>query len=738
MSAATTTITGGGPIAALVEYYDRLEADPDRDVVPFGFSRQRVTFCVVLEPDGALSAVQDMNRQEGKKTLATMMVLPGQSKPSGQGINPCFLWDNTGYMLGFKPDDPKPERTQTAFQAFRDRHVSLAKEIADEGFDAVCRFLQSWEPARAGEHPILADVATGFGVFKLRGEPGYIHHRKGPRDYWRGQIAAAARAEGAVEGRSLLSGEPEPIANIHEPKIKGVADAQSSGALLVSFNERSYESYGKTQSYNAPVGVSDTFKYANALNGLLADSARRARIGDATVVFWAASPAADPAADLFASLLTEEAAKSKPGEDAKKIDQLRAFLDLARQGRMVADVDPDTPFYVLGLSPNASRISVRFWLSGTVGQFARRLARHAADLEMVGQRETDPPLMIRGLLIETAREAKDIPPQLGGGVARAVLEGTSYPRALFGAVIRRIRVEAEINYPKAAILKACLIRSGATTMDASLNKRHPDPAYHCGRMFAMLAFAQDESLKKVNAGIVRRNMGAAMATPGLVLGRLQRAAEVGHIPKLDGDLPQFVRDEMQAICVALGDRIPVQLDLTRQGIFGLGYYQQRAYLDGISGAVKGHKCRRSEQGEWMRSVLEVRVADALARAGIRYVYEVRSVLKSGQERWPDFFVEGGRPEQDVYLEVLGYKSAEYDDRWDAKIIAYRELGITPQGGSRGRLAVLDWREKWGKEPETKPVYPSDREVLDVLRPHLPLPEAADFNDINHEGNVTDE
>src|SRR5208282_5986093 len=153
------------------------------------------------------------------------------------------------------------------------------------------------------------------------------------------------------------------------------------------------------------------------------------------------------------------------------------------------------------------------------------LARRLEQLEMAGARPEDPPLTIRRLLLETAREPKDISPHLAGGVTRAVLEGTPYPRAFFDTVLRRVRIEADINRVKAACLKSYLIRNGATTMDSSLNKRHPEPAYHCGRMLSLLAIAQDEAIKSVNAGVVRRNMGAAMATPGLVLGRLLRAAE---------------------------------------------------------------------------------------------------------------------------------------------------------------------------------------------------------------------
>ena len=362
---------------------------------------------------------------------------------------------------------------------------------------------------------------------------------------------------------------------------------------------------------------------------------------------------------------------------------------------------------------------------------------------MVGAAPDAPPLTIRRLLLETAREAKDIAPRLAGDVARGGARRVAVsPRALFDAVLRRIRIEASVNRVKAAILKAYLIRSGATTMERAINRVHPEPAYHCGRMLAVLAFAQEVAIKSINVGVVRRNMGAAMASPGLILGRLVRNAEIGHFPKLGGDLEQFVRDEMRNINVSMGDRLPAVLDAIRQGIFALGYYQEQEHLEEARTAIKNRRLHRSDRGEWMASKLEARVANILARKQIPYIYEPRAVLKSGRERWPDFLLEGSGPAEHIYLEVLGFSSPEYANRWASKLAAYREVGITEDGGENGRLVVLDWRSRWVEGPDVEPVdltdspeatgeaevraktktnyiFPSDADVLNLLRPFLP-------------------
>lgn len=175
----------------LAEYYDRLERDPETDVAAFGFSRQKISFEIVLKPDGALVAVGDHRTDSNGRLVARQMVVPGQAKPSGSGVNPCFLWDNAQYLLGFKPEDPKPERTSKAFEAFRDRHLALEAEINDPAFSTVCRFLETWRPERAAEVPDLAELTSAFGVFRLQGATEYVHDRPAVREFWLRQVEGA-------------------------------------------------------------------------------------------------------------------------------------------------------------------------------------------------------------------------------------------------------------------------------------------------------------------------------------------------------------------------------------------------------------------------------------------------------------------------------------------------------------------------------------------------------------------
>ncbi|MAT69400.1 MAG: type I-C CRISPR-associated protein Cas8c/Csd1 [Planctomycetaceae bacterium] len=554
-------------IQALNAYYERLAADPDSDVAPFGFSRQKISFCVVLNADGSLHEIVDERRQIGKKAVPVSLVVPGNAKPSGSGINPCFLWDNPAYLLGYKVDDSKPERTRQSFEALRDRHLAAEEAIGDEEFSAVCRFLQTWNPADAPQQPTLVDVGTGFGVFRLRGARQYVHDRPAVERWWRTQIAAVDPADAETLGQCLATGETEPIARLHQPKIKGVWGSQSSGAALVSFNLDAFESYGKRQSVNAPVSERAAFQYCTALNRLLA-SQQRVQVGDASVVFWTEEPS--PAESLLARLFDPP----RDAEDATLRNQIESQLRaIAAGGFPPAFGEKPTPFFVLGLSPNAARVSVRFWHESTLGNLVDNLHRHFSDLKIArGPKDFEFPTAWH-VLRETARETKEIPPLLAGGLMRAVLTGSPYPDLLLTSVIRRMRTERNVWHVRAAVIKACLNRNYKKELPMALDPERPEPTYHLGRLFAELEKTQEDALPGLNDTIKDRYFGAASATPGSVFPRLVRLSQ-HHLGKLEKALRLHHEKRIQEIVGRL-DGFPSHLALTDQGLFAVGYYHQR-------------------------------------------------------------------------------------------------------------------------------------------------------------------
>lgn len=569
---------------SLNDLYSRLAEDAAYEIAPAGFSPQKVAFKIVLKEDGTLLEPQSVDAKSQTRVL-------GDSKPSGAGINPCFLWDNQTYMLGRQPDNKDGKKSDEAiaqfakerFEAFRTRHLAAEKEINSSAFSAVCRFLENWQPEDIENYPLLAEVGTGFGVFQIQGARGYVHDEPAVLGWW--EKNQKSEAVGEVVGQCLVSGEQNvPLARLH-PKIKGIAGAQSAGASLVSFNDLAYESYGKTQSYNSPVSTSVAQRYGTALNALLTGpmaSRHRMRIGDTSCVFWTEKPTVIE--DLFVEMVGAAPA-SEEAQDPQRLDDLQRLLKAVATGKGYEgyENEKETPFYLLGLAPNAARLSVRFFHRSTVADLLAKLHDHHACIRMVKQfdkpvkkRPADPDFPHFWMFIrEVVRMGDDPPPLLGGALVRAIVEGINYPEGLYSAALRRIRVDGTINYLRAALLKAVLVRNHNLEIPVMLDTENTNLAYLLGRLFAALEKTQEDALPGTNATIRDRFYSSASATPASVFPRLLRTYQ-HHLGKLHPGAAVNREKLVQEIFAPFGSEgFPAQLNLKDQGIFAIGYYQQR-------------------------------------------------------------------------------------------------------------------------------------------------------------------
>ena len=575
-------------LQALHELFGRLESDKNYGIAPPGFSPQKISFRIVLKPDGNLFTIEDARSLNEKgKPQNTVMEVPGDAKPAGAGINPCFLWDNQTYLLGRLPEDQekkgKIEFGKQRFEAFKTRHLELESQINCSEYSAICRFLESWDPARIEEFPILNDVGTGFGVFQIQGEKKYIHDCPTILTWWR---ANQPKDSSATLGQCLITGESDvAIARLH-PKIKSVTGAQSAGASIVSFNDTAYESYGKSQSFNSPVSEEAAFQYGSALNALLSgpmSKKHRLRIGDTTCVFW--TEQASEVEDIFADILGGGSNAINEAQDETQRARIQRFLTALRSGGGFSDdlAPLDTRFYILGLAPNAARLSVRFFHRSTLAELLEKLRDHQRCLNIVrefekpiGKRHADPEFpAIWQLLNQTARVSDEIPPLLGGALTRAIIEGTLYPEGLLSAVIRRIHADRTINYLRAAIIKAVLFRNHKTNIPIMLDTNQTEPAYLLGRLFSALEKTQEDALGNLNAGIRDKYYSSASATPASVFPRILRTYQ-HHLAKLQGGA-RVNRDKLvQEIIASISSGgFPHQLNLKAQGLFAIGYYHQR-------------------------------------------------------------------------------------------------------------------------------------------------------------------
>ncbi|MDY6851412.1 MAG: type I-C CRISPR-associated protein Cas8c/Csd1 [Thermodesulfobacteriota bacterium] len=549
--------------------------------------------------EGSLIDFLPLYSMDGTKVIPKYIIVYKHfEERSGALIKPNILWDNSGYALGVS-GKKKLKMESTKFEAFKEEHKKLFEGSSDPALKAVLKFLEKWNPEKtyelAKEHwEILAD---NFMVFRIEGEQGYVHDIPEARRIWEKYYLSCASN---VRGQCLVTGQETQIARLH-PAIKGVKKAQTKGASIVSFNKDSFTSYGKDQSFNAPVGERAAFNYTTALNSLLRDNARRIQVGDATVLFWAEK---DCPAERFVPLfiappkVPDEAQAGRSEDDAATAQWVRDVLRAVRDGRKPSEADPGLDesirFYVLGLSPNSSRLSVRFWEVNTLGSLLKRVGRHYNDMYIArGKNDPEfPPLWM--LLRQMAAQGEDenIPKTLAGSLMRSILTGASYPGSLLAVLVGRIRAEQSlkdkngrpvpnVNYLRAALLKACLVRNCKKEVPVSLDAEKTDRPYLLGRLFAILEKAQEEAIPGTNATIRDKFFASASATPGRVFPLLLNGVQ-NHIAKLrkspdtKGRATGF--DIMIANITDGLDAFPATQKLEDQGLFALGYYHQRKDL----------------------------------------------------------------------------------------------------------------------------------------------------------------
>lgn len=572
-------------LQALNEYYQRKQASPDAaDHLPaFGLEEKGIPFIIELDANGALVNIADTQEFVGKKKVAQRFLVPkGVKKTSGVSAN--LLWDTAEYVIGVDTKG-KADRVKEQHAAFIKRITELpARYQAEPGIKAILRFMATLDLTRMEALGVWEEIKTTnpYMSFRLNGDAQLICQRLG-------LTSAEEDEEGAtvINGVCLVTGDETPIERLH-PSIKGVWGAQSSGANIVSYNADAFRSYGKEQGDNAAVGKQAAFAYTTALNHLLASGSRqRVQVGDTSTVLWAEKEhdLEKLVADLFG-----EPPKDDPDRGT---EALKALYQAARSGKFVKGQAEDK-FNVLGLAPNAARISIRFFETASAQDLAKRIEQHFDDLKVVhGPHGSDYLSLFRILTsIAVQGKAENIPPNLGGDIMRAIVEGLPYPSTLLTLAVHRCRSEQakrdpkgyqNVSFTRAAVIKACLNRTIRRT-NQTANQPQPeftpmlDPtntnnAYRLGRLFAALEKTQEDASPGINATIRDRYYGAASSTPASVFSTLLRLKN-HHIGKLHPG--QAVNREKLIGEIMNGlDRFPGHLPLPEQARFALGYYHQR-------------------------------------------------------------------------------------------------------------------------------------------------------------------
>lgn len=611
-------------LRSLYDFYQILREDPDVEIAEPGYSAVNINFALNISPEGELEDIIPLPSKifDGRTTRDVdyiRMIVPEQVKRSGINPKPNFLWDNSAFVLGISDkDQADPEYSPKRHKAFCDFNIRILSRANSDPARAIIAFLQKNDPKINKENAIvcryLDDLLKGGNlIFKVQTKNAlddpeimraWEEHRTG---------------EKATEMQCLVTGKIEPIARLH-PNIQGVADAKSTGASLISFDDSSFQSYNRrdkeTKGLNSPVSRRVASGYGVALNYLLSNQKtnRKIHLGDTTVVYWAETTDKRYSGMFYYFLNPnyqqekEEETDQKKGKrkrDKETENTLGNVAGSIKQGKAIdiaawrKDLDKDTRFYVLGLAPNSARLAVRFFLTEPFGVFAERIMQHYRDLQIVKESPNQADYISHFRILAECvspkvnrreEEVKKSWSLLGGAFMRAILTGTPYPEGLYAAILTRIRHDSDeenrsikINYIRAAYIKAHLIRKyrrqGTNpyqeAMQMSLNESYAHPAYVLGRLFAVLEKVQREAVgKNINATIKDRYFTSACASPASVFPILLRLAH-HHTQKAEygGISDRRIQDLLVLLDAA---PFPPHLSLEEQGIFVLGYYHQRA------------------------------------------------------------------------------------------------------------------------------------------------------------------
>lgn len=572
-------------IQALCNYYERKIADPESGIAPLGLESKEIKFIIEIDKEGNFQNLRDT--REGKRGH-TYLVPSSCGRSGTSGWKKAFLlWDHYGYVLGYPKKENSKEKQQKALVMAEKQNSTFIKQIhslpeevrSDFGVQAVLAFYEKEEQVKVKKHSNWQACSSIPGCnlsFQVLGDSNIVPERIVVQKY--AQDLYSQNTDGP-QGICLVTGRIGPIQRLHS-SISSIRGPKSSAILVGCQKQSGYDSYHKEQAFNAPMSLQTENAYTTALNYLTRNSDSKIFIGDTTTVFWSqrkTSTGVDLEKDF--PWYFSDSPKDDPGRGVRAV---KALFNSIYSGKL--SNDKDNRFFVLGLAPNAARISVRYWKTGTVEQFSHKIMEHFNDLSMIRGKNDPEFIALNPLLCSTVLDYKmdNVPPNLAGQVVSSILDGTPYPETLLQQCLRRIRAERKVNYKRASILKACLnrkiryyeIKTGKKEVTMALDVTDLNPGYLLGRLFAVLEKIQEEANPGINATIRDRFYGAASSTPVTVFAQLLKLKN-HHLSKLENQGRKvFFEKQIGQIMEGLSV-FPSHLPFNEQARFAIGYYHQR-------------------------------------------------------------------------------------------------------------------------------------------------------------------
>jgi CRISPR-associated protein Csd1 len=497
-------------------------------------------------------------------------------------IKPLLLADKADYTLGHLSEGAKPERAAACHRAYVDIVERCADQTGAPEVVAVARFLHS-EPLRQLRLPDDFDPGSLI-TFEVDGvSPVDL---KPVQQFWAAEHDPES-GEGATTMQCVICGEQRPVRKRLTGALKGIPGGQTAGTSLISANAPAFESYGLEASLVAPTCGPCGERFTRAANALLADRRTSIVLGDIAFLFWTKVETTFSFVDYL---------------NNPKPEQVRELWRSLHRGGPAIEVASER-FYATALSASGGRAVVRDWIDTTIADAQESVGRWFEWQAITGDDgELGHPLGIYALAAATVRDPrKELPSSVPRALLRTALTGVPLPFDLLQRAVQRARADQErkVTRTRAALIKL-VWRSHHQDFPEdtmiSLEQDHSSPAYQCGRLLAVLEEVQRAAIRNINATIVNRYYGSASTAPFTVFPLLLRTART-HLAKLERDrraahiaLERRLDQIVGALDASrLPSGFPKVLTVEEQGLFALGYYQQRAHDRSQAREAAAHK-----------------------------------------------------------------------------------------------------------------------------------------------------
>lgn len=552
------------------------------EIEKLGWNPVKISYGISLDEEGNIDEIIHLktNAPKGNKEIPSLISLPMPVKRS-VGVASNFLYDNATYVFGYDNSN-KPDRAKQCFDCFRSVGNKVLENSDDEFSTVIKKFLQK----DYSEFENLSDLLTELNCTETTVDDilnkganlllmplgKFPTDSKAICESWNSYYEHSD----APKGVCLVTGKDDHIAKLH-PVIKNIRGAQAAGASLVSFNATAFNSYGKENGYNAPVSEYAAFAYTSALNKLVSDNDHRIFAGDTTVVCWT-EDGESAYQDVFAGIFNSD-------DELKQKDLRNTIVSIVNGNEVKWEgipLNPSNNFYILGISPNSARLSVRFFIQNTFGKVMENLLKNQQRMEMVkpGFEKFNyiPLWRILGETVNKKSRDKKCKPHLAGDVLNSIINDYNYPSTLYYGILGRISAEQNINWVKASVLKAYLLKNYDSKYKEEItvdyNENSNNKAYLLGVLFSNLEEIQNTANPGIKSTIRDRYFTAASSTPSRVFPILIDLAQ-NHIKKIPNVGAKVNCQKMLTKTMAkLGDKFPNRLKLDEKGMFQLGYYQR--------------------------------------------------------------------------------------------------------------------------------------------------------------------